>query len=109
MALWDTLRTLAMRAHTKGLVSHVLPDVPDALVGVAGRLRQVLLNLVGNAVKFTEEREVVVRVEFVGDSALEEVRVRFPRQAAHKLARMVAVFSTPAGELAGSVEDCAIT
>ena len=61
----DTLRTLAMRAHKKGLelVSHVQPDVPDALVGDAGRLRQVLLNLVGNAIKFTDEGEVVVRLE----------------------------------------------
>src|SRR5205807_7237278 len=63
-AVGDTLRALAVRAHTKGLelVYHVRPEVPDALVGDAGRLRQVLLNLVGNAVKFTDQGEVVVRV-----------------------------------------------
>src|SRR5207249_672994 len=63
-AVGDTLRALAVRAHTKGLelIYEVQPDVPDALVGDAGRLRQVLLNLVGNAIKFTDEGEVVVRV-----------------------------------------------
>jgi PAS domain S-box-containing protein len=72
-AVGDTLRALALRAHAKGLelVCHVQPDVPDALVGDAGRLRQVLLNLVGNAVKFTDQGEVVVRVDVDGKAAAE--------------------------------------
>jgi signal transduction histidine kinase/DNA-binding response OmpR family regulator/HPt (histidine-containing phosphotransfer) domain-containing protein len=63
-AVGDTLRALAARAHKKGLelVYQVQPDVPDALVGDAGRLRQILLNLVGNAIKFTERGEVVVSI-----------------------------------------------
>jgi CheY-like chemotaxis protein len=59
-----TLKTLALRAHQKGLelASKVHTDVPDALVGDPGRLRQIIVNLVGNAIKFTDQGEVVVEV-----------------------------------------------
>ena len=61
----ETMRAFALRAHEKGLelVYEIDPEIPDYLVGDPGRLRQILVNLVGNAVKFTLRGEVVVRVQ----------------------------------------------
>jgi PAS domain S-box-containing protein len=63
-ALSDTLNPLALRASSKGLelAYDVAPEVPDALGGDVYRLRQVIVNLVGNAIKFTEKGEVVLGV-----------------------------------------------
>ncbi len=63
--LGETVTTLAPRAQNKGieLLLHIRPEVPDMLVGDPHRLRQVIVNLVGNSLKFTERGEILVRVE----------------------------------------------
>ena len=63
-SLGDTMKILGTRAHREGLelAFSIDDNVPDYLIGDAARLRQVVVNLVGNAIKFTAEGEVVLRV-----------------------------------------------
>jgi signal transduction histidine kinase/DNA-binding response OmpR family regulator len=77
--LAETLRIVAPQAHAKGLelVFSVEPDVPDAIVADAGRFAQIVLNLTGNAVKFTELGEVAVDVQLGrNDAGVEELSLR---------------------------------
>ena len=78
-ALADTLTTLSLRAYQKGLelAYHVAADVPDDLAGDPNRLRQVVMNLVGNAIKFTDQGEVLVEVEFEPDGSADDTVLHF--------------------------------
>ncbi len=76
--LGNTIKTLALRAHEKGLelLMDIDNDVPETLIGDPARLWQVLINLIGNSVKFTESGEVAVIVE-IDTMTDETVTLRF--------------------------------
>ncbi len=69
-ALERTARTLSLRAHEKGLelTCRVAPDVPDVLDGDGRRLRQIVMNLVGNAIKFTDSGEIVINAALASEA-----------------------------------------
>jgi signal transduction histidine kinase/CheY-like chemotaxis protein/HPt (histidine-containing phosphotransfer) domain-containing protein len=71
----DFAAMLAMRAHDKGLefVCAAAPDVPTYLQGDPGRLRQILINLTGNAIKFTDKGEIAVRASLMSETDAEAV------------------------------------
>ena len=77
-ALGDTVKTIALRAHAKGLelLCDIRPEVPETLIGDPGRLRQILVNLAGNAIKFTETGEIVVLVDVETQTA-ESITLHF--------------------------------
>ena len=73
----ETVAALASQAGERGLelTLHILPDVPGQVTGDAGRLRQVLVNLIGNAIKFTRQGEVAVELA-VDSAGAEQVGIR---------------------------------
>jgi two-component system, sensor histidine kinase and response regulator len=70
-SLESTMKTLALRADEKGLelLCEIAPEVPEVVLGDSNRLRQVIVNLLGNAIKFTDKGEVSLNVQVVAENA----------------------------------------
>jgi signal transduction histidine kinase len=74
--LGDTTKTLAGQVHEKDLelLYQIDSEVPDQIIGDSGRLRQILVNLIGNSIKFTERGEIVLKIETL-EEGLEDNKV----------------------------------
>jgi PAS domain S-box-containing protein len=74
-----TMQTLAVRSREKSLelACRIAPEVPDLLLGDPGRVRQIVVNLVGNAIKFTDKGEVVLNVNLQGVPTDETIDLHF--------------------------------
>ena len=77
-SLDGAMKAVSIRAHQKGLelLYDIAPETPDALQGDPARLRQIVLNLIGNAVKFTSQGEVMLQIEKLAETE-EEVTLHF--------------------------------
>jgi signal transduction histidine kinase len=77
-SLGETMKALGLRAHQKGLelIYEVQPNVLEAVLGDPGRVRQIIVNLVGNSIKFTERGEILLSVTQEAES-LEAVSLHF--------------------------------
>jgi PAS domain S-box-containing protein len=106
-SLGETMKTLSFRTHQKGLelIYEVQPDVPEVLLGDPGRIRQILINLIGNSIKFTEHGQIFVNVaeESQGPAtthlhfAVQDTGVGIP---ADKQAKIFEAFSQADGSMA---------
>jgi len=70
-----TTKTMALRADEKGLelLCEVAPEVPEIVRADSGRLRQIVINLVGNAIKFTDQGEVIIKVRCEGQDGQDHI------------------------------------
>ncbi len=106
-SLGETMKALSYRAHQKGLelIYEVQPEVPEALVGDPGRIRQIIVNLVGNSIKFTEHGEIFVSLEQESETP-DSVRLHFAIKdtgvgiPADKQSRIFEAFSQADGSMA---------
>ena len=77
-SMMPTIKTLALRAHQKGLelTCDIRPEVPEVVVADPSRLRQIIVNLIGNAIKFTQRGEVGLKVA-LDSKTQDQVRLHF--------------------------------